>query len=46
MINASLNIAADLQAKSGQMLDSSKLGYDKCVEEIEHRLALLREKLN
>ncbi|MFR4123302.1 MAG: AAA family ATPase, partial [Clostridium sp.] len=27
-------------------LDSSKLGYDKCVEEIEHRLALLREKLN
>lgn len=27
-------------------LDSSKLGYDKCVEEIEYRLALLREKLN
>ena len=26
-------------------LDSSKLGYDKCVEEIEYRIGLLREKL-
>lgn len=26
-------------------LDSSKLGYDKCIEEIEHRLNVLRETL-
>lgn len=25
-------------------LDSSKLGYEKCIEEIEHRLKVLREK--
>lgn len=25
-------------------LDSSKLGYEKCIEEIEHRLNIMREK--